>query len=280
MNIDQTTEILQKRERNYLDIGYMSNGEKRIVYRKYEPDSNFRKLIIHTFQDYQVPELFIDIYAPNGSSFKFDRSVSIRNEGNYAPAPQQFAGLAGAMPDQFTAYIIREKEEKISEKAEVIRELKDQQKLDQDTIRELRDKNFELERTVKFQAKEFELQKAEDNLLRENEKKNSLEGIVEKVTSNEKLMELAGAFMMAKMQPQPSASVMDSSALGGFEIDPSISHEKKQMIKNIAMWLKEQEDGLVKKVYSVFNHLSMNPKLIDSTLEILQNEPVQKAHTN
>lgn len=288
MNIDQTTQIISQRKQSFLDIGIQEQGEKRIIFKKYDADNgHWKKLVAGIFTDYGVSSVFIDIYAPNGSSFKLVQSVTLNNNGSFAQQQPQFpmAGLGNiapvhtAMPDQFTAYVLREKDEKIREKEDRILELKDQYKLDQDTIRELREKNWELERNNKFMQKEFELQRAEENLSRENDRKGSLEGIAESVMQNEKLMDIAHALIMSKIQ-QPQPQQIDASGMGTIENDPNVSEGKKQIIKEIASWLKVQHDATASKIYAIFNQLAMNPKTIDKLINDFSNEPVQKAHNN
>lgn len=285
MNIDQTTKIITSRPQSFLDIGIIEGGEKKLIHRKYDASNgNWKKLITDVFTDFGVPSVFIDIYAPNGSSFKLVQSVTLNNNGSFAQQqPQTMAGLGAiapvhtAMPDQFTAYVLREKDEKIREKEDRILELKDQYKLDQDTIRELREKNWELEKASKFMQKEFELQRAEENLQRENDRKGSLEGIADSVMQNEKLMDIAHALIMSKIQ-QPQQ--IDASGMGAIENDPNVSEGKKQIIKEIAQWLKAQHDATASKIYAIFNQLAMNPKTIDKLINDFSNEPVQKAHNN
>lgn len=282
MNIDQTTKIITSRPQSFLDIGIIEGGEKKLIHRKYDASNgNWKKLIADVFTDFGVPSVFIDIYAPNGSSFKLVQSVTLNNDGSYMQQQPQFGmmGLgAPQMPDHFTAYVLREKDEKIREREDRILELKDQHKLDQDTIRELREKNWELEKAAKFMQKEFELQRAEENLQRENDRKGSLEGIAETVMANDKLMDIAHALIMSKIQQQPQQ--VEASGMTALDSDQSISEGKKQIIREIAEWLKMQHDATASKIYAIFNQLAMNPKTIDKLINDFSNEPVQKAHNN
>lgn len=283
MNIDQTTKIITSRPQSFLDIGIIEGGEKKLIHRKYDASNgNWKKLIADVFTDFTVPSVFIDIYAPNGSSFKLVQSVTLNNDGSYMQQQPQFGmmglGSAPQMPDHFTAYVLREKDEKIREREDRILELKDQHKLDQDTIRELREKNWELEKAAKFMQKEFELQRAEENLQRENDRKGSLEGIAETVMANDKLMDIAHALIMSKIQQQPQQ--VEASGMTALDSDPSISEGKKQIIREIAEWLKMQHDATASKIYAIFNQLAMNPKTIDKLINDFSNEPVQKAHNN
>lgn len=284
MNIDQTTKIITSRPQSFLDIGIIEGGEKKLIHRKYDASNgNWKKLIADVFTDFGVPSVFIDIYAPNGSSFKLVQSVTLNNDGSYLQQQPQFpmAGLGAAptqIPDHFTAYVLREKDEKIREREDRILELKDQHKLDQDTIRELREKNWELEKAAKFMQKEFELQRAEENLQRENDRKGSLEGIAETVMANDKLMDIAHALIMSKIQQQPQQ--VEASGMTALDSDPSISEGKKQIIREIAEWLKMQHDATASKIYAIFNQLAMNPKTIDKLINDFSNEPVQKANNH
>lgn len=278
MNITQTTQIIANRPQSFLDIGTHEGGQKRIVFKKYNAaNGNWKKLVTDLFAD-GASEVFIDIYRPNGSSFKFVRDVTITNDGSYAQFPQLQTQTQPAMPDQFTAYIIREKDEKIRDREERVNELKDQNRIDQDTIRELREKNWQLEKTNKFMEKEFELKRAEENLERENERKGSLEGIAETVMNNEKIMDIAHAVIMSKVQ-QPQIS--DTTGLGGIENDPSISPNKKKIIMETSQWFKMQSDEMAAKIYEIFSRLSMKPKMIDKIINDLSNNgPVQEANNH
>lgn len=269
MNLSQTTAILAKRKTSFLDIGYYDNGKKKTVFNKYEADKNWKKVLQSVFEDHQVSEVFIDIYAPNGSSYKLIESVRIENNNNNMYSNQATPTLMGvgssASNDQFLNYIIREKDEKINDRNEALKELKDQHKLDQDTIRELREKNLELEKDNKFKEKEFELQKYEESLIDKENRKGGLDGYIENVnalTANPQIMEMAKMFLAAKLGQNLSTQ---APTLGNVE-NPNASSAKNDMVNRINQWLRIQNDEVTAKTLGLVSIFADKPNAINTAL--------------
>ncbi len=266
MNIDQSTNIISQRKNGFLDIGYYDQGGTKIfVEKKLEATDNWRDVLKQIFSQNNVSEAFIDLYSPNGSSYKLRESIRIENNNSMYSSnqSQSLMGLptsAGSSNDQFFNYVIRDKEEKIIEKNEMIKELKDQLKLDQDTIRELRVKNMDLEKDNKFKEKGFELARYEDTLNEKEKAKTGLSGITDVVS------ELAGNPNLMKIAEMYMASRMGQGQMGQLEenVHPSIPE--------IVLWLKSQPEATILKVHGLIGHFSSNSGSLDMVGKFLQQE--------
>lgn len=277
-NLEPIEDKISNRKRTFLDMGiFEDDGSKKLIYRKYEADENWKKVLQSVFESYKVDQVWIDIFAGNGNSKIFVESVTVDNSmmnyHNQLPsAPLSGVGNLSNVPEPFINYMLNDKELKIREKEELIRELKDQQKLDQDTIKKLNERNTELETDVKFQAREFALQKKEDELLEKENSKSGLGGIVEQVSQNEQFMEIAKMGIGALIAKWTSGSSVPGQVppLGNI-YDPTISAERNEYIKNIVNWLKNQGDENFARFMGIVQVIDKNPNMMFQLINFINN---------
>ncbi len=105
MNLGQIVELLNGRPKATCDIGYfqLDQATKIVTHRKVSPAiSDITAIANQVAVHSPSGMIFIDIYRPNGSSFKKEESYTLSNQDLIMPTPKQqtfgFSGLPQQAP--------------------------------------------------------------------------------------------------------------------------------------------------------------------------------------
>lgn len=251
-----------KSQRFYVDLGFMRDGIKKIVYPKVASlEGDVRQLI----EDLLInnKEVVADAYKPNGSSKKFDRSLTFTKEeslGSIEPLFQEpeftrtKSNPVMVEPTSWKDYALTTEQNKNT-------------KLERE-LAELRTENKDLDNKVREFEKEMIKKDHEiDKLTGSVEQKTGLAGFATTITNSPEAMNIISG-LAAKILNVPAAPTTQTPAV---QLEDSTT---ERYIANIKAWLYKQSDERQEKFYALVYNVCKSKdieNLIDQLLNVTEN---------
>ncbi|RSK24190.1 hypothetical protein [Hymenobacter metallilatus] len=253
---------------------YLRGDDKRPIARNLDMAdvAAVQRAVAQARQQYPTQALKLAVYRRNGSSKVLEEILDLSAAPlagpepptdvpvpTFQPSSSHFAapasGYAGA--DNFTSYLLNEKDTRLREKDDTIRELRDTVRMKEEENRRLKDDNDKLGLDLKFKDREhaLELQGVEAN------QKKGLAGITESLGGlpPEVVTMLFGKMLGVAPAPQLGGGA-DASLAG-------LSPGHRQVVEAAGDVLKSVDEGTATKLYVVFNQLAHNPAALEQVLQ-------------
>lgn len=203
--------------------------------------------------------LQVKLFAPNGTSRKLRETYLLENV-KQAVAPTLQLGNIGAGSDQATQYIINDLARKNNELS-----------LENFSVKEkyekLKDEHFDLKKELAFKDERHAIEK----LKADATASSGISGIVDKVTSNDRLMEvlgtLGGAFAAKMMNAHPT----------GEEEEPAYGETKQLPSSNYAALMEVLTPVQKQHLETVLGYYLRVPVQITDTFNYLTQQTQQNA---
>jgi len=257
MNIKKTATHLQTLNQPF-DVIIVKNGQEQTLYKNCAP-TNVEGLLNEVVNTHAPERLIIQERRRNGSvNIKTDKKeVSLGGLVAQSPANAGYSAqpptTVQAMPADYKDYLIGDlkiKVDKLEKKAERLEEENYKLKTERD----------DLKLELKTKDKEFELAKKETEL----EQTNGLGGIIEKVSENPALANLAavaiGRLMGVETPLQPEQPELPASMQGAEQANaPELNRKVAGFVSD---WIIKQDEQLTLSFYELMKLIAANTDLV------------------
>lgn len=270
MNIKQVATHLERLAQPF-DVIIKKEGKEKTLYANLEPN-DVKTLLYEVTETHKPDKLIIQERKRNGSvNKKMDNyPVDLQESSNLyglgtttTPMPIKNQNLSYNVPTDYKDYLIKDLERKVDKYEHKIEKLEaDNEKLKRD--------NFDLEKDVKFKDKEFEIATRSKEL----EQSNGLNGILETVSTNPALANIAtmaiGRLMGVEM-PTPQQGIEEPETNTEETTETAENTLQLQVANHLKTWLLKQSKETAEKFYKVANILSKDVSQIDKLLKLFAN---------
>ena len=261
MDIKATASHLQTLNQPF-DVIIYKNGVEQELYKNLAP-TNVETLLNEVVKNHNPERLIIQERKRNGSvNIKTHKQeVNIGSNGVAPHYPASYSGLSGVTPafshtsqqlsTDIKDYIIsdlKEKAQKWEKKAE---------KLEEENYK-LKKERDDLDLKLKTKDKEFELAQKETQL----EQTNGLGGIIETVSSNPALANIAAMAIGRLMGIDTNQLDGETPAIGSTSENPDVPDVNRKIAGFVTDWIHKADEKTVMSFYELMKHIAAQPELI------------------
>lgn len=257
MDINQTATHLQRLGQPF-DVVISSNGIERTLYKNLEP-TDVKSLLEEVIEGHSPDQLIIQEKRRNGATNvkegKFNVDLKSLYGLNETPVMQQnISAPTQGLPNDYKDYLISDLKEKNGKLETRLSKIEDENE-------KLKRENFELEKENKYKDKEFELERKSQ----EFEKSNGLSGIMETVSTNPVLANVAATALTRLMgvdAPQQQIEGVNGTETPADTIQAKVAH-------NITEWLKDTDEQTAQRFYQMATLVAQDPTQIETIINLL-----------
>ncbi len=275
MNIQAAESHLQRVNQPF-DVIIEKDGKEIELYKAISP-TGVSELLKEVTEAHKPDRLFIQERRKQGSSLVRREKHEV-DLGTAPPSPSPLNGVGvGQGPVQPTGLPIVMGTGPVG-MTHIPSDFKDYM------ISDLKDKNQKLEKKVdRLEIENYDLKKERDNLSldlktkdrefdislkeKELEQTNGLSGIIEKVSANEALMNVAGIALSRLMGVDAPSSIPQEASTPG-----NAPELNRQVAKNLSDWVYTLDEQTCTEFWNMMQLISHSPGQIHELLTILQNQ--------
>lgn len=261
MDIKSAASHLQRLNEPF-DVIIIKNGIEQQLYKALAP-TNVEGLLNDVINEHNPERLIIQERRKNGNALLRGQKHEI-NTGGIVPQFPALNGFSGqspnniqTLPADFKDYMITDLKEKCSRFETKVERLEAENE-------KLKRENFELEKDLKFKDKEFEIA----NRSREVEQTNGLSGLLEKVSENPMLTNLA-TMAIGRLMGVDTAAISEGEPEQAQNL-AGIPELNQKIANNISTWIHHADEQTVREFYALAQHIYQNPEILPELLEQLK----------